>query len=294
MLYGRFGTASGVGWSAFAAASIALLVVGACRLSGPPRAQADPALRLHGHNDYLQPVACTRALELGLGSIEADIFLEAGELLVGHERWQLRGYRSLRGMYLEPLREAVATMGNRLRSDGAPLVLLIDIKADGDRVWPVLRAELERYASMLTRFLGDRVVPGAVTVLLSGDRPTAQLAAESERLCAIDGRLADLERVPSPSPTLMPWVSSSWREVSDWTGSDELMTDEVARVRRLVAEALAQGRELRFWSAPDRPAGWAALFDLGVHRISTDRPHDAAEWLRRERAFDGGVGAGGP
>ncbi len=42
---------------------------------------ADPALHLHGHNDYLQPVPLQTALELGLGSVEADVFLDGGELL---------------------------------------------------------------------------------------------------------------------------------------------------------------------------------------------------------------------
>ena len=52
----------------------------------------------------------------------------------------------------------------------------------------------------------------------------------------------------------------------------------------LVAQAHAQGRALRFWSAPDRKEGWAALFDLGVDCICTDQPQRAVLWLRAERS----------
>jgi len=247
-----------------------------------PKAVPDPALRLHGHNDYLQPVPLVRALELGVGSLEADIFLVDGELRVGHERWQLRPGRTLQAMYLDPLLTAVRERG-ALRSDGLPLVLLVDIKADGKKVYEQLRDVLPRYRDMLTRFVDGRVEPGAVTVLLSGSRPVAMVAADAERWCAIDGRLRDLDRRPPPPPDLIPWVSSSWRAVSDWTGSDELMPHEIEMITDLVTKAGRQGRELRFWGAPDRREAWGAFFDLGVDRIGSDQPKKAAAWLRTER-----------
>lgn len=261
-------------------ALLALLLALASACSIAPNHAVDPVLRLHGHNDYLQPVPCARALELGIGSLEADVFPVDGELLVGHEHWQLRPFRTLRSMYLEPLAQAVAERGGTLLPGGRPLVLLVDIKQHGEQAYSLLREQLRPFAPMLTRFVAGRIEPGAVTILLSGDRPIATVAAEADRLCAIDGRLADLDRVPPPPVDLVPWVSSRWSNVSDWTGSDELMADETRRVQDLVARANAQGRELRFWSAPDRREGWAALLRLGVHRVGTDQPKKAVEWVR--------------
>jgi hypothetical protein len=202
---------------------------------------ASPIARLHGHNDYLQPVPLRRALALGLGSVEADVFLVDGELLVGHERWQLRRGRTLRAMYLEPLRAFVAANGGRVRADGAPFVLLVDIKADGAAVYRALRAELAAYAPMLTRFAGDAIVPGAVTVLLSGDRPWELVAAEAERFVALDGRLRDLDRVPPPPPSLVPWISDAWSKVSDWNGADDWLPEEAARLQALVTQTPRAG-----------------------------------------------------
>jgi hypothetical protein len=243
----------------------------------------DPGLRLHGHNDYLQPVPCKRALELGLGALEADIYLVDGELRVGHEVWQLRPGRTLQSLYLEPLRTAFLANGC-LRADGQPLVLLVDIKADGSDVYRALREVLRGYGEMLTRFANGRVEPGAVTVLLSGNRPLQLIAGDNDRWCALDGRFRDLDTEPMVPVDLMPWVSGSWRSISDWTGSDELLHDELLRIHALVAKAHQQGRAVRFWAAPDRREAWAALFDLGVDYICTDQPKNAAKWLRAHRS----------
>lgn len=248
----------------------------------PRPAAGAPVVRLHGHNDYLQPRPLQTALELSLGSVEADVFLVDGELRVGHERWQLRPGRTLASLYLEPLVAFARAHGGRVRSDGEPFVLLVDIKADAASVWPVLHAELARIASepgLLTRFAGDRCEVGAVTVLLSGARPFAEVAAAGERWCALDGRPSDLERVPLPSPTLVPWISEAWTKVSTWRGYGELEVEERERIRALAAVVHAAGRELRFWGAPDRPEAWALLRELGVDRLGTDRPKAAAAWL---------------
>ncbi|MBM4063365.1 MAG: hypothetical protein FJ265_20040, partial [Planctomycetes bacterium] len=71
------------------ARSLSALLFAAC-VAAPPPAPRDPVHRLHGHNDYLQPEPLLGALALGLGSVEADVFLVDGELRVGHDRGQLR------------------------------------------------------------------------------------------------------------------------------------------------------------------------------------------------------------
>ena len=273
------------------ALQLSLVAISACAAGDPILGDGDVAgaatttaatttAILHGHNDYLQPAPLQRALALDLGSVEADVFLEGGELRVGHERWQLRAGRTLRALYLEPLRAHVAAHGSESlsRDPLRPFVLLVDIKADGDAVYRALRAELADYAPMLTRFVDGRVERGPVTVILSGSRPRALLAAERDRWCALDGRLPDLDAVPPPPADLVPWISDAWSRVSDWTGTDELTAAERARLASLAARARAQGRELRFWGAPDRPEAWQALRELGIARIGTDRPTQAARW----------------
>lgn len=244
-----------------------------------PDTAAHNVRRLHGHNDYLQPVPLQRALELGLGSVECDVFLVDGELRIGHERWQLRPGRTLTRLYLEPLRQHAERHGGRVRADGEPFVLLVDIKAEPGPVYDRLRSELLALRPLLTRWENGRCEPGAITVILSGARPLAQVAAERDRVVALDGRLADLARTPPPPPELMPWISDAWSRVSDWNGRDEFTPAERQALTALVQRVHAAGHELRFWGAPDEPAAWQLLLEVGVDRIGTDRPARAAQWL---------------
>lgn len=245
----------------------------------PPQiAWFDGCPRGHSHNDYLRPAPLRLALRHGFHSVEADVFLRDGELLVGHEEWMLQASRTLERLYLDPLRERVAANGGSVHGDGKPFLLLVDIKRDGEAVYMLLEAMLAERSQMLTRFGPDGIEPGAVTVILSGDRPRARLARKAVRFAAIDGRIHDLETTAPPS--LVPLVSDSWKRLFEWDGIDPLEAHEAQRLRELADQARSQGRMLRFWGAPDRPAVWEALRAAGVTWINTDRPRDFEAWQR--------------
>src|SRR5687767_11493387 len=77
--------------------------------------QAQPATyttaNAHAHNDYEKPFPFWDAYRHHFGSIEADIFLHNGELLVAHEPAQLAAGRSLEQLYLRPLDSMLAQNG---------------------------------------------------------------------------------------------------------------------------------------------------------------------------------------
>ena len=236
---------------------------------------APPAVRIHAHNDYLHAHPLQDALAAGCSSVEADVFLVDGELRVGHERWLLRN-GTLQSLYLDPLRARVRSNGGAMQQRGERFWLLIDIKQDGAAVYRRLRAVLAGYRDVLTCWRDGVETNGAVTVVLSGDRPVDLVAADRERFCAIDGRLSDLDRDPPAS--LVPWISDAWGKALNWDGDGEPPADQRARLRRLVARTHAQGRMLRFWGAPDRDAVWAVLAEEGVDWIGTDRLEACAAW----------------
>ena len=59
----------------------------------------------HAHNDYLHKRPLLDALAQGFCSVEADIFLVDGALLVAHERASLDKRKTLKALYLDPLLE---------------------------------------------------------------------------------------------------------------------------------------------------------------------------------------------
>jgi hypothetical protein len=228
-----------------------------------------PHPNAHSHNDYFRAHPVFDALDNGFGSIEADIHLVDGRLLVAHDRAHVSPGRELESMYLAPLRERCRTNAGQVYRGGKnDFHLLVDIKSDADAVYTVLGPMLARYRDILTRFTDDSTTPGAVTVILSGDRPTSRVAADKERWCGIDGRLPDLER--NPSPHLVPWMSDSWRPTFGALRGGRLSDRDRARLREVCATAHAQGRKVRFWDTPDRPDMWRELRDGGVDILNAD------------------------
>jgi len=119
---------------------------------------ATPLLRAHAHNDYEHERPLLDALDHGFTSIEADIHLVDGALLVAHDRDKVVAGRTLEALYLAPLQARVRANGGRVYPGGPPLLLLVDIKSDAEQTYTVLRDLLQQYAGMLTLFTHGSVI----------------------------------------------------------------------------------------------------------------------------------------
>ncbi|WP_097991847.1 phosphatidylinositol-specific phospholipase C/glycerophosphodiester phosphodiesterase family protein, partial [Streptomyces sp. f51] len=259
--------------------------------AAPARPRGPRPLRhAHAHNDYLHPRPLHDALAHGFTSVEADIFLVDGELLVAHEPATLDPTRTLASLYLDPLAALVrAGHGGVHPHHRAPLQLLIDIKADGVAAYHELDRQLRRHQSMLTRYQHGRVVPKAVTAVISGDRAArAPMEAQRTRLAFYDGRLDDLG-TPAPA-SFAPLVSANWTQNFGWLGAGPFPLAERDRLRALVTTAHREGRRIRFWATPDvagpeREAVWSELLAAGVDHLNTDDLAGLEEFLRARSAL---------
>jgi hypothetical protein len=259
------------------ASAFRLMVVGIFLLALIPRVPAQPQTdrvmvvpleRAHAHNDYEHTRPLLDALDHGFCSVEADIHLVDGELLVAHDLHQTRPGRTLETLYLEPLRQRVQQHHGTVFPHGPAFILLIDVKSDADAAYAVLRQRLRPYADILTRFESGRAIPNAVTAILSGNRPRQRLLEDPVRYAAYDGRVADLNS--RLSPDFMPLVSDNWRSLFGWRGDGPFPDVERQKLQELVDRAHQQGFKIRFWGAPDRPAAWQVLHDAKVDLINTD------------------------
>ncbi|MFC8233750.1 phosphatidylinositol-specific phospholipase C/glycerophosphodiester phosphodiesterase family protein [Streptomyces sp. NPDC057284] len=247
--------------------------------AAPVAARHRPPLRplrqAHAHNDYLHPHPLHDALSHGFTSVEADIFLVDGELLVAHEATDLDPTRTLASLYLDPLLARVrANHGTVYAGYREPVQLLIDIKTDGAAAYLELDRQLRRYRRMLTSYHDGRVRAGAVTPVISGDR-AARIPMEGQRtrLAFYDGRLDDLGTAATAS--FIPLISSNWTESFGWLGTGPFPAAERDRLRDLVGAAHRGGQPVRFWATPDvagpeRDAVWTELLAAGVDHLNTD------------------------
>ena len=79
----------------------------------------------HAHNDYHHKRPLLDALAQGFCSVEADIFLVDGALLVAHERASLDKRKTLKALYLDPLLERTRKNSGRVHKGGPVFTLLI-------------------------------------------------------------------------------------------------------------------------------------------------------------------------
>ena len=141
------------------------------------RRRTQPLIRAHAHNDYHHPRPLLDALDHGFCSVEADIFLVDGQLLVGHFPIELKPARTLQALYLDPLQCRVRDNGERVYRAGPPFTLMIDVKTDAGRTYAVLATVLAGYADMLTSVRDGVVEQRAVNVIISGNRAEHAVAA---------------------------------------------------------------------------------------------------------------------
>ena len=244
-------------------------------------AQLPPLMYVHAHNDYMHHRPLFDALDHGFASVEADIYLVDGQLLVAHDWDKLKPDITLQSLYLNPLRMRAKKFGGRIYPNGDPtFYLLIDTKSDTNETWAVLRKVLANYSDLLTKFDGTKVEPRAVTVVLTGNRPRELLPQESVRQAALDGQMPDLDK-PNPNGIFL-WMSEDWKHFFKWNGEGPFPDDEKARLQDIVAKAHARNMKVRFWDSPESTHFWRELRNDGVDLLNVDDLANAEKFLRQE------------
>ncbi|MEQ1934014.1 MAG: phosphatidylinositol-specific phospholipase C/glycerophosphodiester phosphodiesterase family protein [Fimbriimonadaceae bacterium] len=228
-------------------------------------------LNAHAHNDYEHKRPLFEALEAGFTSVEADVFLVDGKLLVAHDRKNLKPERSLKSLYLEPLAKVAKSKGHIL--EGQEFTLMVDIKADGEAATRALIREIEPCRSYIST-----VIPRGIKVVVSGARSLEVIKRESFRLLSADGRPADLDL---PADRDIAWVSDNWSNQFKWAGVGSFPEAGRQKLAELVRKAHQRNYRLRFWATPETPIVWDELRKAGVDLIGTDNLGQLSQFLRR-------------
>ena len=265
-----------------ACAALLACALAACR-AGDSHAEPPLIRDAHAHNDYRHPRPLLDALDHGFRSVEADVFPVQGALLVGHTLLECHPERTIDALYIQPLLQRLQARGRvgsePLAADGG-FFLLVDFKRDGERSLVLLRQALAPLRPYLTRRVGRTTVPGELTVIVSGARPLASLAALDPAEVFLDARLGELELHFHGRPLdsqLAPMVSASWTSRFTWRGEGAPPADELATLRGDIAAARARGMRLRYWALPHHEGIWETLRHEGVQLLQAD---DLARFAR--------------
>ena len=243
--------------------------------------QIVPLEHAHAHNDYKHKHPLNDALDNGFMSVEADIFLVHGKLIVSHVHPFFKKKKTLEKLYLDPLVERLKKNSGALYpTSDQPLLLLIDIKTDANETYKVLEQVLKKYETMLCLYDSLRK-DAAILVVLSGNKPYDLVAKSQKRNVFIDQSLFNLK--DHKSADLCPLTSTKYTNIIHWKGKGKIPAEEKQKLVELVTEAHAQGKRVRLWASPENEIVWKELLDDGVDLINTDKLEKLKAFLLQEK-----------
>ncbi|KDN45596.1 hypothetical protein K437DRAFT_294517 [Tilletiaria anomala UBC 951] len=175
------------------------------------------------------------------------------------------------------------------------LYLFLDIKSDSLSTWASMHDALQplRQRGWLTRWSnGHDLIPGAVTVIGTGDAPVSLVAPQRDRDVFIDAPVHDLAQpirgddgqTYAYNATLSPIASGNWLTSISYMGLLPASDATRASIRRMSRDAHRRGMYVRWWANPAWPPfarnrAWKVMLDEEVDLINTDVLESAADVL---------------
>ena len=204
-----------------------------------------------------------------------------GELFIGPGAPQPG--RTLRRLVLAPLFARAKARGGRLRRDQqVPFRLVVEFcgpSRDADsllRAYRMLDQQLRDHAPLLSRYEDGRLVPGAVTVAVTGIVDVRELlAAQRYRYAFADGTFDDIGSRSAP-PALVPMISEPWSRRFGWDGREPISAEERHLLHAMVRAAHDDGRTVRIsgLSVGSRSARRAIWTELGAASVDVIADRD--------------------
>jgi len=233
-------------------------------------AQNKAAFAVHSHNDYLQPVPFWDAYSAGCASIEVDVILQEGELMVAHEKESIQASRTFESLYLKPIQQGV-DLGLIKEFN---FHLLVDIKTEAYSTLDLLVKQTQPYAAILY----SPENPRGLKLIISGGRPKATDYAKYPSWVFFDYQSKELTAE-------LPWekigmVSLSFPRFSLWNGKGRMVESQRQQLQAFIDLVHSFDRPVRFWASPDGKTAWRAFHEMGIDYINTDRPAEANKYLR--------------
>ena len=226
------------------------------------------AANIHSHNDYSRPEAFYHAYNAGVGAIEADVYLRNGILIVAHDTTGGMQYPSLKDMYLQPILKALQTKPRALN-------LVIDLKGAYAAILTELLLELKPLQGLIKSGKNNK----PLTIIITGNRPPPAEYNNYPLYITFDDDL----QLPHNAPQWMrvAQVSLNFDNYSKWRGEGNLPAADKKVLRSVINAVHASGKQIRFWAAPDNPAGWQKLMELNADILSTDKIDELSSFLVR-------------
>ena len=220
---------------------------------------------LHSHNDYNRTAPFWEAYSQHCRSIEADVYWHEGDLLVGHDRKDLKPENSFLRMYVDPIVRTFRANGGKMWA-GSPdrLLLMVELKS-------ATEPTLTEVIKLLEQFPDVFCSPDGVQIAITGNTPAKEHFCDYPAWIGYDG---DIRETYSPEQMeRVALVSNSFRMFAKkWNGKGRMIDSELDAVNAAIAKVHSWGKPIRFWEAPEGTTAYFTFWKLGVDIINTDKP----------------------
>ena len=231
------------------------------------------AQKIHAHNDYEKVHPLTDAYTQRADFIEADVWLQNGQLVVSHEKPQFKA-PTLDSLYLKPIAALFSQYNGKPSSDrDYTFNLVIDIKESPADVLPKLLALLQENITSFNRSSNAK----AVQVIITGNRPKLETYLDYP-LLQFDGRPSEVYDQETLQKVAL--ISDNFTLYSRWDGNGDISNEDRDKLKRVIKRAHSDNKPFRFWAAPDTPNSWKQLRKVGVDVINTDKVAECAQAMR--------------
>ena len=166
----------------------------------------------HSHNDYTHQHPLYDALSYGYKSIEIDVWLHNGKLVVDHNGLKLDSKKDIEELYLQPITERVkAHHGWVYDGDTTPTIFMVEFKNDAEASYVKLKELIEKHKGLFCDRMGHG---GPIKILITGHKPWKTLLQGNELYATGDGDISQssdkapdyiIERVSDPYGSHFSW-----------------------------------------------------------------------------------------
>ncbi len=227
----------------------------------------------HSHNDYEQKQPFYLAYEEQFGSIEADIHLVDGKILVAHDAKNVSVNLSLEKLYLDPLDYFIKKNNGAPYSDsGKTLQLLIDLKTDANSTLAALIIALKKYPNIIHN--------KKIIIAITGNRPDPKDYHLYPSFIMFDGRLQ--EKYTKDALAKIALISDDLGDYVKKKFPLEVSTEENTKILKLIQDAHQLNKKVRFWGVPDYPIAWKKMMEWGIDYLNTDHINMLSDFLLKE------------
>ncbi|MCF0159459.1 MAG: alkaline phosphatase [Bacteroidaceae bacterium] len=243
-----------------------------CILSVALSVKAQLPVFIHSHNDYWRTMPFYEAYSQYAQSIEADVYLLNGELLVGHDTDESTPDKKFVTMYMEPIVKLFRANGGHMWKDSdAPMQLMVEAKNDNVALLNELVRNLEKYPDVFCSENGVRVV-------ITGYDLKPDEFSLFPKWMYFDGGLSknytpeQLERVAL--------FSECFEDYAHWNGKGNILDSQLEALKKAIDKAHALNKPIRFWGAPETTTAYYTFYNLGIDFFNTDHPAQAYQFFR--------------